>query len=286
LDFDPEVWFADCPAKSRKRVLNTWDCHMHAMKMARDFLVGPDGHAAEGTALSSVNKFSQVLTSECDGNDEVTKAGRLHDLADRMNDQFQQLFFKKAQIPARRNRSRKKQFGITYSVRSSAGSANNGNLTPSLTASGGYVSSLYSPLMESCLPAHPSLPQELFLPSGAPQQLPLPSWDGFTPLDLLPVGNDLYSPGVQEPTNSVPYSAYWPASAGLETGRSNSSASEARTTIAESVGGASHLVQNGEGLSSGFEDPVLHSSWFSFAELPPELLLAVSEYLVHQNDAA
>lgn len=260
---------------------------MHAMKMARDFLVGPDGHAAKGTALSSVNKFSQVLTSECDGNDEVTKAGRLHDLADRMNDQFQQLFFKKARIPARKNRARKKQFGITYSVRSSAGSADNGNLTPSVTASGGYVSSLYSPLMKSCLPAHPSLPQELFLPLRAPQQLPLPSWDGFTPLDLLPVGNDLYSPVVQEPTNSVPYSTYWPASDGLETGRSNSGASDkARTTITESVGRASHPVQNDEGLSSGFGDPVMQSSWFSFAELPPELLLAVSEYLVHHNDAA
>lgn len=288
MDFDPEVWFAHCPAKSRGRLLNTWDCHMHAMKAARDSLVGHGGYAAKGTALSSVNKFSHVLTSECDGNDEARKAGRLHDLADRMNDQFQRLFCKTVRIPARNNRLKRKPLGIAHSVRSSAGSAGNGDPTWTSTAFREQVSSVYSPLAENSLSGDPIPPQHLFLSSEASQQLPLPPWYGFTPLNSFPADNDSYSPVMQASADSFVHSTYWPGADGLGTGVPYDLTPGSQMMIGGSVEGFSHVAQSGIGQYSGFtslEAFPIHSS-FSFTESLPELLLPVFEDFLHQREAA
>lgn len=69
MDFEPQVWFSDCSAKSRARVLNTGFCHAHAIEVARDLLVGAKEQSAHGIALVSSTAFSKLLTSEIDGND-------------------------------------------------------------------------------------------------------------------------------------------------------------------------------------------------------------------------
>jgi hypothetical protein len=188
--------------------------------MARNLLVRPDKQVAQKESLKSLQAFARFLTSECDAKDGSTNPGRLYHLQERMSNQFQKLSTckKKKSIPVQRNRLKKKRLWDLYSEYRSTTTAHSGDLTLSSTTFNRPWSSVSSPRTGNFVSEHSGLSQNPSAPYEVPGQTVLPPWDGLTPLDFLPMGNESYLPTMQEPVIPAHLPMKWVASHDADVG--------------------------------------------------------------------
>lgn len=154
MDFRPEDWFPSCN-ESKNDLLSTGIMHQLAMKMAREFLVGPDEQSSLTVSLKSTNAFNtRFLTCEQDAKDGAIKLGRLYNLKERMDRHSRQLPNKKGRIPIRKNQPKQIR---RRNIHRSTTTIHDRELMPS-SSSGMRSSIVFCPWTEHYGPKGPVLP--------------------------------------------------------------------------------------------------------------------------------
>lgn len=161
---------------------------------ARNRIVGPDERFA-GIGLSSLTTFIKFLSTTSDVEQGADGRGRLHDLAERMDGQFQLPSYQEKRAPVCKIPSRDGQ--CASSLRSLAASTCGGSQTSSSADFEPQSAFITSGWSQECNPIQPDTFQSRSLAFATPQQLAIRSWDASPPTNLLYNGISFHSPDDQ-----------------------------------------------------------------------------------------